>query len=93
MDQKTKPWAFPKAHPENTPRGERNRQEFDTQDTGKRAGDAQQAHATGSPAAGSPAAGSPAAGSPAAGSPASAGKKRARKTAAKTAARGRAHAS
>ena len=30
MDQKTKPWAFPKPHPENTPRGERNKQEFDT---------------------------------------------------------------
>lgn len=30
MDQKTKPWAFPKSHPENTPRGERNKQEFDT---------------------------------------------------------------
>ena len=29
MDQKTKPWAFPKPHPENTPRGERNKQEFD----------------------------------------------------------------
>ena len=28
MDQKTKPWAFPKPHPENTPRGERNKQEF-----------------------------------------------------------------
>jgi hypothetical protein len=29
MDQKMKPWAFPKPHPENTPRGERNKQEFD----------------------------------------------------------------
>ncbi|WP_146747985.1 hypothetical protein [Achromobacter sp. HZ01] len=32
MVQKTKPWAFPKPHPENTPRGERNKQEFDTPD-------------------------------------------------------------
>ncbi|WP_190283012.1 hypothetical protein [Achromobacter xylosoxidans] len=35
MDQKTKPWAFPKPHPENTPRGERNKQEFDVPPAGK----------------------------------------------------------
>lgn len=35
MDQKTKPWAFPKPHPENTPRGERNKQEFDAPPRGQ----------------------------------------------------------
>ncbi|MNL81366.1 hypothetical protein D3C87_2084570 [compost metagenome] len=30
MDQKMKPWAFPKPHPENTPRGDRMKQEIDT---------------------------------------------------------------